>query len=128
VGQGEFVPQLVAQIPWGHNAVIVEKIKAPDQALWYVRKTLENGWSRNVLALQIDSRLSERQAETPRIDNFTERLPAPDSDFARESLKDPYLFDFLDLGDAAHERAVEDALVEHLTRFMFRPPDLARWG
>jgi len=78
VGQGEFVPQLVAQIPWGHNAVIVEKIKAPDQALWYVRKTLENGWSRNVLALQIDSRLSERQAETPRIDNFTERLPAPD--------------------------------------------------
>ncbi len=70
------------------------------------------------MALQIDSRLYERQAEKPKIDNFSERLPAPNSDLARESMKDPYLFDFLDVGDEAHERAVEKALVEHLTRFM----------
>lgn len=116
--QGEFVPQLVAQIPWGHNALIVEKIKAPEQALWYVSKTLENNWSRHVLSLQIENRLYERQAAKPKIDNFAERLPAPNSDLARETLKDPYVFDFLDLGEEAHEREVEQALVDHITRFM----------
>lgn len=116
--QGEFVPQLVAQIPWGHNALILDKIKEPAKALWYVQKTLENHWSRNVLGLQIENRLYERQAERPRIDNFGERLPAPNSDLARETLKDPYVFDFLDLGEEACEREVEKALVEHITRFM----------
>ena len=118
VDRGEFVPQLVAQIPWGHNDLIIQKIKGQDKALWHVRKTIENGWSRNVLAHQIDSRLYERQAEKPRIDNFAERLPAPQSDLARETLKDPYVFDFLGVGDEAHERALETALVERITRFM----------
>lgn len=118
VNQGEFVPQLVAQIPWGHNALILEKIKDPEKALWYVQKTLENNWSRNVLGLQIENRLYERQAQKPKIDNFAERLPAPNSDLARESLKDPFVFDFLDLGEEAHEREVEQALVDHITRFM----------
>ncbi len=117
-GQGEFVEQAVRQIPWGHNLEIIKKIKDPEKALWYVRKTLEHSCSRNVLALQIQSRLHERQAEKTGIDNFSECLPAPESDLARESLKDPYIFDFLNLGDEAHERAVEGALVEHLTRFM----------
>ena len=116
--QDEFVQQLVAQIPWGHNIEIFQKVKEPDKALWYVRKTLENNWSRNVLALQIDSRLFERQGAKTGIDNFSERLPVPDSDLARESLKDPYVFDFLGLGEEARERALEDALIEHLTRFM----------
>nr|WP_238985523.1 PDDEXK nuclease domain-containing protein [Nitrosococcus halophilus] len=116
--QDDFVPQLVAQIPWGHNALIVEKIKAPEQALWYVSKTLENNWSRHVLSLQIENRLYERQAAQPKIDNFAERLPAPNSDLAKETLKDPYVFDFLDLGEEAHEREVEQALVDHITRFM----------
>ncbi len=117
-GKKENVQQAVAQIPWGHNVLILQKIKTADEALWYVQKTLENNWSRNVLALQIDSRLYERQKKKPRIDNFSERLPAPDSDLARESMKDPYLFDFLGLGDEAHEHAVESALMDHLTRFM----------
>ncbi len=116
--QSEFVPQAVAQIPWGHNDLIIQKIKGQEKALWYVRKTLENGWSRNVLAHQIDSRLYERQAEKPQIDNFAERLPAPQSDLARETLKDPYVFDFLSVGDEAHERELETALVERMTRFM----------
>jgi predicted nuclease of restriction endonuclease-like (RecB) superfamily len=108
--QGEFVPQLVAQIPWGHNDLIIQKIKEHDKALWYVRKTLENGWSRSVLDHQIDSQLYERQADKPRIDNFAERLPAPQSDLARETLKDPYIFDFLSVGEEAHERELETAL------------------
>ncbi len=116
--QEEFVAQAVRQIPWGHNILIFQQIKDHSKALWYVRKTIENGWSRNVLAHQIDSRLYERQAEKPRIDNFTEQLPAPQSDLARETLKDPYVFDFLSVGDEAHERELETALVERITRFM----------
>ncbi len=116
--QEEFVAQAVRQIPWGHNILIFQQIKDHSKALWYVRKTVENGWSRNVLAHQIDSRLYERQAEKPRIDNFTEQLPAPQSDLARETLKDPYVFDFLSVGDEAHERELETALVERITRFM----------
>lgn len=118
VGQGEFVPQAVAQIPWGHNILILEKIKEQERALWYVRKTAENGWSRNVLGLQIENQLYERQANLPKIDNFSERLPRPQSDLARETLKDPYLFDFLDVTEEAHERELENALVERITRFM----------
>ncbi len=117
-GQGEFVQQLAAQIPWGHHLILIDKMKEPEKALWYIQKTLENNWSRNVLALQINSRLFERQVEKTGIDNFSERLPVPNSDLARESLKDSYVFDFLDLGEEAHERAVENALIEHLTRFM----------
>ena len=117
-GDDENVAQAVRQIPWGHNIEIFQKIKEPKTALWYVHKTLENNWSRNVLALQIENRLFERQAGKTGIDNFSERLPVPDSDLARESLKDPYVFDFLCLGEEAQERAVEDALIEHLTRFM----------
>ncbi len=116
--QDKFVQQAVAQIPWGHNIEIIQKIKEPATALWYVHKTLESNWSRNVLALQIKSRLFERHTEKTSIDNFSECLPLPNSDLARESLKDPYVFDFLDLGEEAHERAVENALIDHLTRFM----------
>ncbi len=116
--EDKFVAQLVLQIPWGHNILIFQKIKDLQQAHWYVQKTLENNWSRNILALQIDSGLYERQAEKLSIDNFSQRLPAPSSDLARETLKDPYIFDFLGLGEDAQERAVEDALIEHLMRFM----------
>jgi predicted nuclease of restriction endonuclease-like (RecB) superfamily len=118
VRQDENVQQLVGQIPWGHNALIINKIKEPHKALWYVRKTLENNWSRNVLGLQIENQLYERQAAKPSIDNFSERLLAPNSDLARETLKDPYIFDFLNLGEEAHEREVEQALIDHIARFM----------
>jgi len=117
-GYSEFVQQLVSQIPWGHNILILQKIKDQDKALWYVQKTIENGWSRSVLDHQIASQLYERQADKPRIDNFTERLPAPQSDLAQETLKDPYVFDFLSIGEQAHERELETALVERITRFM----------
>lgn len=98
--------------------LIITKVKETEKALWYVQKTLDNNWYRNVLGLQIENRLYERQATKPKIDNFAERLPAPNSDLARETLKDPYVFDFLDLGEEAVEREVEQALVDHITRFM----------
>lgn len=116
--QPENVKQLVAQIPWGHNVLIIQRIKDLSEALWYVRKTLENGWSRNVLGLQIETQLYDRQAGVEKIENFDRRLPAPQSDLAREALKDPYVFDFLDLGAEAHEREIERNLIEHITKFM----------
>jgi predicted nuclease of restriction endonuclease-like (RecB) superfamily len=87
-----------------------------------ISKALENNWLRYVLSLQIENRLYERQAAQPKIDNFAERLPAPNSDLARETLKDPYMymFDFLDVGEEAHEREVKQALVDHITRFMLK--------
>ena len=98
--------------------MIIKKIKTQDQAIWHTQKTIEDGWSRNVLALQIESQLYERQAETPKIDNFNGRLPSPDSDLFRESVKDPYVFDFLTVGEDAHERDIEQGLVDHVSKFL----------
>jgi predicted nuclease of restriction endonuclease-like (RecB) superfamily len=111
-----FVQQAAAQIPWFHNCVILEKVKEPATREWYVRKAIENGWSRNVLAIQIDSRLHARQGKA--VTNFERTLPKPQSDLAREMLKDPYQLDFLHLREDALERVLEDELVAHITRFL----------
>ena len=110
------VQQAVGQLPWGHNLVLLSKLKDRQQRLDYAQKTIDNGWSRNVLVMQIESRLLERQGQA--VTNFNQRLPRPQSDLARESLKDPYRFDFLGLGEEAHERDVELALVQHVTQFL----------
>jgi len=112
----QFVQQTVAQIPWGHNLRIMDALSDRHQREWYIAKTLEQGWSRNVLALQIESRLFERQGSAPT--NFGRTLPAPQSDLAQQMLKDPYSFDFLTLGDGAHERDLERGLLEHLRQFL----------
>jgi predicted nuclease of restriction endonuclease-like (RecB) superfamily len=83
-------PELVADLPWGHNVVLFQKVKDPEQRLWYAAKTLEHGWSRAVLTVQIESDLFARQGKA--ITNFEKRLPSPQSDLAQQSLKDPYLF------------------------------------
>ncbi len=111
-----FTQQAVAQIPWGHNVVILDKLHTPELREWYIHKTLEHGWSRNVLVLQIESRLFERQGKAPT--NFERTLPAPQSDLAQQILKDPYSFDFLTLGEGAHERDLERGLLEHLRQFL----------
>jgi predicted nuclease of restriction endonuclease-like (RecB) superfamily len=85
------VQQLVAQIPWGHNVRILDMVKDPEQRLWYIQQTIANGWSRNVLVLQIESRLFERQGSA--ITNFEQALPKPQSDLAQQLLKDPYNFE-----------------------------------
>jgi predicted nuclease of restriction endonuclease-like (RecB) superfamily len=109
-------PPAVAKLPWAHNVILLEKCKVAEIREWYARAALHHGWSRNVLAMQIESGLHLRQGES--INNFDRTLPPPHSDLAQQSLKDPYLFDFLCIGPEAHERAVEDALVNHITQFL----------
>lgn len=108
----QFVQQLAAQIPWFHNCVLLDKLEAQTEREWYARKTIENGWSRNVLVHQIESKLHLRLGEAQT--NFSRTLPAPQSELAQQILKDPYIFDFLDLGEEAHERDLEQALLEQL--------------
>ncbi len=111
-----FVQAVLAQITWYHNIAILEKIAAPKQREWYIRQTVEHGWSRNVLVLQIESRLFERQGTAPT--NFARTLPTPQSDLAQQILKDPYAFDFLTLDKDAHERDLERGLLAHLRQFL----------
>ena len=93
------VQQLVAQLPWGHNTHLLDLVKAPGQREWYARQTIENGWSRNVLVHQIESRLFERQGGA--LTNFERTLPEEQSDLAQQLIKDPYSFDFLALAPKA---------------------------
>ena len=112
----EFVQQAVAQLPWGHNLVLLDKLEDGETRRWYAAKAIENAWSRNVLVMQIESSLLERQGAA--VTNFEQNLPAPQPDLAIESLKDPYRFDFLGLGEEAQEREIETALVRHVTDFL----------
>ncbi len=112
----EIVQQAVGQLPWGHNLVLLTKLKQPELRLAYAQSAIEHGWSRNALNIHIETRRLERSGKA--ITNFAERLPAPGTDLARQSLKDPYLFDFLGLGEAAQERDIENALVRHVTEFL----------
>lgn len=108
--------QLVAQIPWGQNLLIVSKSKTHEEALFYVQKTIENNWSRAVLTHQIEGNLFGREGKA--LTNFTASLPAPQSDLARQTLKDPYIFDFLSIREKHDERELEDALVSQVTKFL----------
>lgn len=110
------VHQLNAQIPWKHTCTIIDKVKSPEQRQWYMQKTIEHGWSRNVLAFQIESNLYERQGGA--ITNFKETLPPAQSDLAQGLLKSEYNLEFLELKEKAHERELEDALVTHIQKFL----------
>ena len=110
------VQQLAAQIPWFHNCVLMDKVKDLDQRLWYIQKTIENGWSRNILEMQIETGLYERQGKA--ISNFEATLPALQSDLARQTLKDPYNLEFLGIAEDALEREVEKASLEHIRNFL----------
>jgi len=110
------VQQAVGQLPWGHNLVLLSKLKSTEERLAYAEKTITHGWSRNVLMMQIESGLIEREGSAQT--NFEHHLPKAQSDLARESLKDPYRFDFLALGNEAQEREIENALVQHVTEFL----------
>lgn len=103
----EFVQQPVAQIPWGHNTVLLDKLSSSEERLWYAEKVIENGWSRNVLIHQIESGLYQRQAIASKITNFEARLPASQSELALQTMKDPYLFDFIPLKENMLERDIE---------------------
>ncbi len=112
----EFVQQSAAQLPWFHLCTLIDKVKTPDARNWYLAKAINHNWSRNILVMQIESRLLERSGQA--VTNFPASLPKPQSDLTRESLKDPYRFDFLGLTDEAQERDIEHALVKHVTEFL----------
>jgi predicted nuclease of restriction endonuclease-like (RecB) superfamily len=105
-----------AQIPWGHNMVIMDKIENSDKRLWYVQKCLENGWSRSVLTLWIESNLYGRQGKA--VTNFKTTLPEVSSDLAQEMLKDPYNFSFLTISEKAKEQEIEQGLMDHIQHFL----------
>ncbi|MCP4346679.1 MAG: DUF1016 domain-containing protein [Desulfobacterales bacterium] len=114
IGQ-QAVAQLI-QIPWGHNIAIISKCKNPDEAFFYVQKTIQNSWSRSVLTHHIEKNLFEREGKA--ITNFEATLPEPQSDLAKETLKDPYTFDFLALTEKHDEKELENALVKDITKFL----------
>ena len=113
---GANLPTAVAEIPWGHNILLVEKLDDPVARLWYARMTTEQGWSRSVLQMQIEAGAHKRQGKA--MTNFAATLPAPQSDLARDLLKDPYNFEFLTLADDAQERHLQAGLLEHLREFL----------
>lgn len=106
----------VARIPWAHNVLLMQKVKAVDTRRWYMEQTLANGWSRNILAMMIDAQAHARQGKATT--NFEERLPAPQSDLVQQTLKDPYIFDFLTLTEPFQERELETGLIRHLEKFL----------
>lgn len=110
------VQQLVGQIPWGHNVLIITKSKDIDEATFYINKTIENNWSRTILAHQIDLEMYDRSGKA--INNFETTLPEIQSELANETLKDPYKFDFLTLTEKALEKDIEEQLVSHITAFL----------
>ena len=109
-------PEPLSLLSWSANIILLERLKDPATRQWYARKAVEHGWSRAVLTVQIESRLHERSGKA--ITNFAHTLPPAQSDMAREVLKDPYTFDFLTLGEAAHERDLERGLVEHVQKLL----------
>lgn len=111
-----FPADLIQSVPWGHHAELIAKVKDPATRQWYMKATIENGWSRNILVMQIETAAHRRQGRATT--NFAIQLPSPDSDLVQQSLKDPYLFDFLTLESGFHERELETGLIAHLEKFL----------
>lgn len=114
----EFVQQVVAQIPWGHNVILMDKVADAKEREWYIKKSAENGWSRNVLIHQIESELYRRQVLAEKVSNFETRLPSPQSELAVQTMKDPYVFDFISFRDDMIERDIEQALIHDVTQLL----------
>jgi predicted nuclease of restriction endonuclease-like (RecB) superfamily len=112
----QFLPQAVAEIPWGHNVTLREKLKDSAQRTWYARQATANGWSRSMLDHWIESDLYSRQGNA--VTNFKQVLPPPQSDLANEIVRDPYNFDFLTLRTQVAERELENGLLTHIRKFL----------
>lgn len=114
----DFVPQVVALLPWGHNIFLLDKVPDNKQRIWYAYQIIENGWSRNILALQIEAKLYNRQNNKNKINNFKSTLPQSQSDLAHELLKDPYNFDFLTISEKTKEIELEQSLLQNLKKIL----------
>ena len=109
-------PEPLASLPWGHNLVLLHKLESDADRLWYAHKAVQHGWSRTVLTHHIEAQLHKREGKA--VTNFKQTLPPPQSDLAEQTLKDPYNFDFLTLGSDAHERDLEQGLLDHIQKFL----------
>ena len=109
------VQTVSAQLTWHHNVTLLEKVADRDTRIFYAKNAIEHGWSTRVMVMQIETALHKRKGAA--ITNFKYKLPSPQSDLAHYTLKDPYIFDFLNVGDEAHEREVEKALIQHMEQF-----------
>lgn len=116
INKSQQVVGQIFQIPWGNNLIIITKIKNVEEAIFYIQKTIQNNWSRSVLTHHIESGLFAREGKA--ITNFQTTLPAPQSDLAKETIKDPYNFDFLMIREKHDEKELEDALILHVTKFL----------
>ena len=112
----EFLQAPLGEITWYHNIALLDKVGSQSERLWYAQKTIENGWSRNTLVIQIEMNLHARQGNS--ITNFKETLPSPQSDLAHEIIKSPYNFEFLNITDRVSERNIENALIDHIRKLM----------
>lgn len=112
----QIVQEVLAQLPWYHHITLLDKLSDQQTRYWYVTKAIEKNWSRNVMVMQIETNLIERQGKA--VSNFKQILPETQSDLAIESLKDPYRFDFLTLTEKAQEKDIENELVKHVTEFL----------
>ena len=112
----EIVQRTVAQIPWRSNITLLDKLKDPKLRLWYAQKTIENGYGKDMLVFQIESKLHLREGNS--ISNFDNSLPAADSDLAQQSFKDPYMFDFVGNSRQIKEGELEQSLIDHIQKFL----------
>lgn len=112
----ENLSQVVRELPWGHCLSLIYQVKNNVDRAWYAKAAIQHGWSRAILEVQIETRLHERQGQA--VSNFSRTLPAPLSEMVQQATKDPYIFDFLGIGNEAHERDLENALATHVTRFL----------
>lgn len=110
----EFVQQVVAQIPWGHNIILMDKVKNIEERKWYIKQSIINGWSRSLLTMQIESKLYERQVVAEKVTNFPATLPDIQSDLAIQTMKDPYLFEFISLKGKVKEIEIEKAMIDKI--------------
>ena len=113
-----FLQTVSAKLTWSHNIVLVEKLSTMEDRYWYGSKIIENGWSVRVLEHQIATKLIDRQSRTIKIQNFESRLPAAQSELAIQTMKDPYIFDFVEFYEGMHEREMENALISNITNFL----------
>jgi len=109
-------PAPISELPWGHNRLLLTKLETPAIRLWYAHKSIEHGWSRAVLTHHIETQLHKREGKA--VTNFQRTLPPPQSDLAEQTLKDPYNFDFLTIRSDAHERDLEQGLLDHIQKFL----------
>jgi predicted nuclease of restriction endonuclease-like (RecB) superfamily len=115
-GDDEIVPTLLAQLTWSHNRLLMDKIKDKTAMIWYADQTIVNGWSKNVLWDQVDLRLYERQAISDKSTNFARTLALPQSELAEETMKNPYVFDFIEQRQGIIEREIKNEMVANIAK------------